>query len=118
MVTRKQFEKALRVVKEYQEQSKSEIDTLKKELEVIENTKIVNIDVDKSICDIDISVRLFNVLAKFFRIEFKILNCNLIKVSDLADVSLKSFRGYRTVGDACIKELMSILHYAGIQPKP
>ena len=61
MVTRKQFEKALRVVKEYQEQSKSEIDTLKKELEVIENTKIVNIDVDKSICDIDISVRLFNV---------------------------------------------------------
>ena len=104
MITKEEFKKALKIVKEYQKQIETEYSTdLRNDILKLETG--YSYSPDTEISKIDCGVRLHNLL-----------KCNNIKkLKDLENVSLSEFTKVKGVGKVVTRELIAILHLSGVK---
>lgn len=104
MITREEYESALKIVKDYQEQVTNEYNRLKAEVSIIE-TKFVTSD--SKICE-SVSARLCSSL---MRIDIDVHG----KLSDLKGISVNNLYKIRNTGKKTIQELIEICAIAGVE---
>lgn len=122
MITHDEFQKALKIVKEY----KTQVETHLKEVEKkIEKTKIEldmlskfsNVNKDMKISQTYISQSLLNILNyndDYFEIDFDFDT----KISELSKISITKFLRCQKAGKMRLQELKELCFYAGVSLQP
>jgi len=115
MITKKEFDKAMKTVNDYKLQLEDQLKYINKEL--IGLGKFAYVHAETKLYDTDCSVRLLNILKSDEDIIGISINFET-KVADFSKVSLSDFKKCRRVGIATIKELKELCFFAGVNLKP
>ena len=115
MITRKEFERALKIVNKYS----SQIELHYKEVndKVNNVSKLANITKDSKLGDVDLSVRLINIL-RANEDKFNIDASWNMKLEELSNVSMSKFLECRVAGKKTLHELKEVCYYAGVDLLP
>lgn len=114
MITRKEFDRAINIIHAYYEQESKLLSEVKNEINFLPKFKFVK--PEHGLCDVDMSVRLFNILRFNF---FKGRGWNDDpRISELSTISKNDFIKCRNAGKKTLDELEQICLCAGIKLLP
>lgn len=115
MITHDEFQKALKIVKEYKTQVETHLKEVEKEVYML--SKFSNVNKDMKISETDISSALRNILMRdgdYFEIDFDFDT----KISELSKISITKFLRCHNAGKMRLQELKELCFYAGVSLQP
>lgn len=87
-ITYLEFKKALNVISKYKQQEENKYKNINNEINSVLKNDIINKDF--FICDLDISLRLINLLKAYSKRK----NINLLQIKDLDNISISDIKKY------------------------
>lgn len=111
-ITRKEFEKAIKLITDYEVQMREDVHEFKKRIITVH--KFAGVIPDDLLLDTDISVRVINQLKGFLSCYYtddKGFSDTTVK--DLSEISIQELTRGRNIGRKTIEEIQELCFYAG-----